>query len=88
MFSFLVENLNLTTNLENYCIYGMLITCKCMPLCKKLNYNAKNDPPYLATTFENDWSIWCSNLFHIKILIYYDYNMHNLTIHKYLLIFH
>jgi uncharacterized membrane protein YobD (UPF0266 family) len=30
-------------------------------------------------------SKWCSKLFHIKILIYYDYNMHNLTIHKYIL---
>jgi len=30
-------------------------------------------------------SIWCSNLLHIKILIYYDYNMHNLTIHMYFL---
>jgi hypothetical protein len=30
-------------------------------------------------------SIWCSNLLHIKFLIYYDYNMHNLTIHKYFL---
>ncbi len=30
-------------------------------------------------------SIWCSNIFHIKILIYYDYNMHNLIIHNYLL---
>ncbi len=30
-------------------------------------------------------SIWYSNLLHIKKLIYYDYNMHNLTIHKYLL---
>jgi hypothetical protein len=30
-------------------------------------------------------SILCSNLFHIKNLICYDYNMHNLTIHKYIL---
>ncbi len=30
-------------------------------------------------------SIWFSNQLPIKILIYYDYNMHNLTIHKYLL---
>jgi hypothetical protein len=28
-------------------------------------------------------SKWCSNLFHIKISIYYDYNIHNLIIHKY-----
>jgi hypothetical protein len=27
-------------------------------------------------------SVWCTNLLHIKILIYYDYNMQNLTIHK------
>ncbi len=45
-----VENLNIATNLENYCFYAMLIACKCMPLCKKLDYNAKSEPPYLATT--------------------------------------
>jgi hypothetical protein len=28
-----IENLNLATNLENYCFYAMLIACKCMPLC-------------------------------------------------------
>ncbi len=28
-------------------------------------------------------SKWCSNLLHIKNLIYYDYNFHNLIIHKY-----
>jgi len=28
----------------------MLIACKCMPLCKKLDCDAKNEPPYLATT--------------------------------------
>ncbi len=40
---------NPTTNLENYCFYAMLIACKCMPLCKKKDYNAKSEPPYLAT---------------------------------------
>jgi hypothetical protein len=45
-----VVNLNLATNLKNYCFYAMLITWKCMPLWKKLNYNTKNEPPYLATT--------------------------------------
>ncbi len=27
------------------------MACKCTPLCKKLNCDAKNEPPYLATTF-------------------------------------
>jgi hypothetical protein len=36
-----VENLNLTINLKNYCFYAMLITCKCMPLYKKLDYDTK-----------------------------------------------
>ncbi len=44
-----VENLNLATNLENYCYYAMLIACKCMPLYKKLDCDTKNEPPYLAT---------------------------------------
>jgi hypothetical protein len=56
-FFFSIENLNLTTNLENYHFYTMLIACKCTPFCKTLDYNAKSEPPYLATTFENDWSI-------------------------------
>ncbi len=43
-------NLNLTTNLENYCFYDMLIAYKCTPLCKKLGYDTKNEPPYFATT--------------------------------------
>jgi hypothetical protein len=30
-----VDNLNLATNLENYCLYAMLIACNCTPLCKK-----------------------------------------------------
>jgi hypothetical protein len=29
----------------------MLITCKCTPLCKKLDCDAKIEPPYLATTY-------------------------------------
>ncbi len=45
-----VENLNLATNLENYCFYAMLIACKCMALCKKLNCDTKSEPPYFATT--------------------------------------
>ncbi len=45
-----VENLNLATNLENYYLYAILITCKCMPLCKKLDYDTKNEPPYFATS--------------------------------------
>ncbi len=47
-----VENLSLTTNLEDYCFYAMLITCKCMSFYKKLNCNTKSEPPYLATTLE------------------------------------
>jgi len=27
----------------------MFIACKCTPLCKKLDCDAKNQPPYLAT---------------------------------------
>jgi hypothetical protein len=45
-----VGNLNLAANLENYCFYVMLIVCKCMQLCKKLDCNLKSEPPYLATT--------------------------------------
>ncbi len=29
----------------------MLIACKCMPLCQKLDCDIKSEPPYLATTF-------------------------------------
>jgi hypothetical protein len=39
-----VGNLNLGTNLENYYFYIMLIACKCTPLCKKLDCDAKSDP--------------------------------------------
>jgi hypothetical protein len=28
----------------------MLITCKHMPLCKKLDCGTKSEPPYLVTT--------------------------------------
>ncbi len=28
-------NLNLITNLKNYCFYAMLIACKCSPRCQK-----------------------------------------------------
>ncbi len=28
----------------------MSITCKCMPFYKKMDYNAKSEPPYLPTT--------------------------------------
>ncbi len=48
-----VDNLNLATNLENYCLYAMLIACKCTPLYKKPNCNARSEPPYLATTLPN-----------------------------------
>ncbi len=47
-----VGNLNLDTNLENISFYAMLITCKCTPLGKKLDYNTNNDPPYLAITLK------------------------------------
>jgi len=50
-----VENLNLATNLKFYYYYAMLITWKCMPLYKKLDYNTKNEPPYFATKYQN-WS--------------------------------
>jgi hypothetical protein len=46
-FIFSVQNLNIATNLENYYFYGMLIACKCMPFCKKQDYDAKNEPPTL-----------------------------------------
>ncbi len=39
--------LNLTTH---YCFYVMLITCKCMPLYKKIDWHTKNQPPYLTIT--------------------------------------
>ncbi len=56
----------------------------------------------LDTKFEKFWyhksklkvrlkligSKWCSNLLHIKNLIYYDYKIHNLIIHKYFLGLH
>jgi hypothetical protein len=45
-----VDNLNLVTILENYYFYAMLTTCKCMPICKKMDCDAKSEPPYLATT--------------------------------------
>ncbi len=48
-----VDNLNLATKFENYCFYTMLITCKCMPLCKKMDCDAKSEPPYLATTHQH-----------------------------------
>ncbi len=44
-----IENLNLATNLNFFYFYVMLITCKCMSLCKKLDCDAKSEPPYLAT---------------------------------------
>jgi len=45
-----VDNLNLVTNLKKYCFYAMLIACKCTPSCKKLDCNAKSEPPYFVTT--------------------------------------
>jgi hypothetical protein len=54
----------------------------------KFEKKSKNKYHKNKSTFENDWSIWCSNLLHIENLIYYDYNMQNLTIHKYRLDFH
>ncbi len=46
------DNLNLATNLKKYCFCAMLIACKCTPLYKKLDYDAKNEPPYLVTTLK------------------------------------
>jgi hypothetical protein len=54
----------------------------------KFEINIKSRYHKNKNTFENDWSIWCSNLLHIENLMYYDYNMHNLTICKYLLNLH
>jgi hypothetical protein len=45
-----IDNQNLATNLKNYYFNAMLIACKCTPLYKKLDYDTKNEPPYLATT--------------------------------------
>jgi len=47
-----VNNLYLATNLENYYFYAMLVSCKCMPLCKNMDYDIKNEPPYIATTLQ------------------------------------
>jgi hypothetical protein len=33
----------------------MLIACKCTPLCKKLDCDAKSEPLYLTTTFGNNF---------------------------------
>ncbi len=44
-----IDNQNFATNLENYYFYAMLIACKCTPLYKKLDHDAKNEP-YLVTT--------------------------------------
>jgi len=46
-FLFQVENLKLITNLKKYYFYAMLIAGKCAPLYNKLDYNIKNEPPYL-----------------------------------------
>jgi hypothetical protein len=58
MFFFQVDNQNLVTNLENCYFYAMLITCKCMPFCKKLDHNTKSELLYLATT---QWLLFNSN---------------------------
>ncbi len=36
----------------------MLITCKCTPLCKKLDCNTKNEPPYFVTTLHSALNIF------------------------------
>jgi hypothetical protein len=54
-------NLNLATNLENYCFYDMLIACKCTPLCKKLGYDTKNEP-YLAN--------YCFSFFFVSLFVF------------------
>jgi hypothetical protein len=58
---FQVENLNLATNLENYCFYVMLIACKCTTLCKKKNCDTKSEPPYPATTLNNGLTLLTTN---------------------------
>jgi hypothetical protein len=45
--------LNLITNLTNILFYGMFIAHKCMTFYKTLHYDAKNEPPYLTTTFQS-----------------------------------
>ncbi len=47
---FQIDNLNLATNFENYCSCAMLIACKCMPFCKKMDCDTKSEPHYHATT--------------------------------------
>jgi hypothetical protein len=37
---------------EKLLFHVVLITYKCMPLCKKLDYDAKSEPSYLATTLQ------------------------------------
>ncbi len=49
-----VDNSNLATNLKKYYFYTMLIACKCTPLYKTLDCDAKSEPPYLATTHQLD----------------------------------
>jgi hypothetical protein len=56
---FQVDNLNLASNLENY-FYAMLTTCKCMPFYKKLDFDTKSEPLYLATT------LWRTQSLHIR----------------------
>ncbi len=47
-FLFQVDNLNLTTNLENYCFCAMLFTCKCTPFYKKMDCDTRSESPYHA----------------------------------------
>jgi len=65
-----VDNLNLTINLEIYCFYAMLITCKCTPLCKKVDCDTKNEPPYFTTTLHSTLNIFVQN----PCLVYQTYH--------------
>jgi hypothetical protein len=62
-----------------YLIYGKLDT-----KFEQLWYHKSK----LKISLKLAWSKRCSNLLHIKIWIYYDYNIHNMIIHKYFLRFH
>jgi hypothetical protein len=41
--------------LEKKYFYATLVTYKCTPICKKLDCNAKNEPPYLAATLNPNY---------------------------------
>jgi hypothetical protein len=70
-----VENLDLTTNLENYYVYGMLIACKCTSFYITLDYDAKSEPPYLATTHLCTTTSFKRFIIHIKVLFFIPHSL-------------